>query len=179
MSTRPSRRRLTAAALPCLLLGGLAWAPSPSTTAPGASVQAAALAQSTPIIDPEPVPDPVFLPALAKAHDPRLPEPLPSTHAGYLAELRALGRERCAPASHVLLDRPEGALGAEALAVLRRARGGPNLDLYAGAYVEVFGLADHAPAECQILTPWLIEVTAIKEVEPPPPVLTRPRGSAR
>lgn len=176
MPTHPSRRRLTAATLPCLLLGGLAWAPSPSV--PGASAQAAP-AQSTPIIDPEPVPDPVFLPALAKAHDPRLPEPLPSTHRGYVAELRALGRERCAPASHVLLDRPEGTVGAEALAVLRRARGGPNLDLYAGAYVEVFGLADHAPAECRILTPWLIEVTAIKEVEPPPPALTRLRGSVR
>jgi hypothetical protein len=105
-----------------------------------------------------------------RAYDPRLPEPLSSTLRGYLHVLRPLGRERCAPATHVLLDKPEGTLGAAALAVLHAQRRGPNLDFYAGAFVELRGPQGFAPTDCRILTDWLIDVTSIKVIELPPGV---------
>jgi len=124
--------------------------------------------EPTPVIDPLPVLRPAYLPLAARRHDPRVPEPLSSTVRGYVAELRALGRERCAPATHVLLDKPEGSQGAAAIGVLHSRRPGPNLDLYTGEFVEIGGLTGLAPEPCRILTEWLLEVTSIKVIELPP-----------
>ena len=133
---------------------------------PIASARAAP--HQTPIIDPLPVLRPAYLPFAVRAHNPLVPDPLSSTMRGYVAVLRALGRGRCAPATHVLLDKPEGRTGANALAVLRAPRRGPNLDLYVGAFVELTGTMGFAPAECAILTEWLIEVSSITVIELPP-----------
>jgi len=133
----------------------------------GAPGRAAAPAQ-TPIIDPEPDLRPAFLPLVARRHDPRLPEPLGTVYQGYLAELRSLGRARCAPATHVLLDKPEGTLGAAAIAVLRAGRPRLNLDLYVGRYVEVAGPASLSPADCRILTDWSVDVESVTVRERPP-----------
>jgi len=134
----------------------------------GPTAAARAAPQETPIIDPLPVLRPAYLPFAVRAYDPQLPEPLSSTVRGYVHSLRAVGLERCAPATHVLLDRPEGRPEARALAVLRAPRRGPNLDFYVGRFVELSGLLGFAPAACSILTDWLIDVASITVIELPP-----------
>jgi hypothetical protein len=159
-----------------------AWAGSLQASAaqqPAAIPQAIPAApQQTPIIDPLPVLRPAFLPFALRGYNPQLPEPLSSTVRGYVAELRALGRERCAPATHVLLDKPEGVLGAAAIGVLHARRPGPNLDLYAGEFVEVGGTTSLAPTPCLILTEWLIEARTVKVIDLPPGQSDLPPGQA-
>jgi hypothetical protein len=120
---------------------------------------------------PTPLPRPVYVPLLQQTYDPRYPDPIVSTIRGHLDTLEPAGRERCAPATHVLLDRAPGPVVSQALAVLvpaDRADPALNLDLYVGGYVEIDGLVYEAPASCRGVTWQLIAVTAIREVDRPP-----------
>lgn len=152
-------------------LVGLAVAAMTATAASGLSparATAAPRVDATPVIDPIATPAPAYLPVAVRAYDARLPGPLGSDLRGWVAELRSPGRERCVPATHVLLDRREGLPGAVALAVLRSGRRGLNLDHHVGGFVEVSGPMDLAPPDCRILTDWLLGVTAITPIEVPP-----------
>jgi len=133
----------------------------------------------TPVVDPGPgtpsaTPSPptarICLPNLMQGYDPRLPGPITTTIEGYVAKLNAEGRAACAPATHILLRRPEGEPGADPLALLVRAGTDPRLelDLYLGDYVEVQGEGDLAAEACRDLSWQLIGVRAIRVIEVPP-----------
>ncbi len=132
------------------------------------------VAQSTPVVDPSPpptpAPDPLYLTLVSKAYDPLIPGPLVSTAQGYVAKLNPAGREACRPATHILLDKPEGTASASPLALLYRSRPDPmlNLDLYLGDYVEVSGLGSLTPEACRSLTWQQIAVRGIEQREVPP-----------
>ncbi len=144
------------------LAAAAAWTAPLATTASGATTRHP---DATPIIEPIATPAPAYLPLAVRAYDARLPGPLGSDLRGWVAELRSPGRDRCAPATHVLLDRREGHPGATALAVLRAGRPGIKLDHHVGGFVEVGGLMDLAPPDCRVLTDWLLGVTTITPIE--------------
>jgi hypothetical protein len=135
-----------------------------------------ALATGTPIIDPHPtstptpVPQPIYLTFLAQHYDPLAPGAVPASATGYVAKLDVRGRIECAPATHVLLDAPEGELGARAVSLLYRSPNAPalNLDLYVGDYVEAAGLVSLAPERCRSVCWQLMEVSEVREREIPP-----------
>lgn len=133
-----------------------------------------AVSTGTPIVDPVPTetppPLPLYLSIVHRDYDPRLPGPVPSRLEGYVAKLQPDGRRDCAPASHALLDSPEGSAGARVISLLHRARPEPelNLDLYLGDYVEVTGPVSMAPERCRHLTWQIMAVSQITGRELPP-----------
>lgn len=123
----------------------------------------------TPIVDPQPEPTPIYLPAVARDYDAALPGPVGGALEGYVAALTRAGRSACAPATHVLLTRPEGTRGAETVAVIHAARPGPdlNLDFFLGEYVAASGATDLAPEACRIA--WRsLRVERIDALDTPP-----------
>jgi hypothetical protein len=124
--------------------------------------------EPTPVIDPQPLPEAVFLPLIQKAYDPAAPGAVVSQQSGFLTGLSRSGRDACRPGTHALLSKPEGSPGAIVLAVLQSDRPGINLDFHVGDYVEVEGTVDLAPPDCRILTHWAMRVSAIQSVDIPP-----------
>jgi hypothetical protein len=115
------------------------------------------------------------MPNTMQRYDPLAPGPLPASAEGFVVQLQPEWREQCAPATHVLLDRPEGSVGAEAVSLLYRWAGATeiNLDLYIGEYVRAAGLLMMAPEGCSELSWQMIEVREIEIIElPPRPVPT-------
>lgn len=124
--------------------------------------------EPTPVIDPQPLPEPIHLPLVQLAYDPVAPGAVVSKQSGFLSGLSRSGRDACRPGTHALLDKPEGSPGAVVLAVLQSDLPGINLDFHVGDYVEVEGTVDLAPVECRILTHWAMRVSAIQSVDIPP-----------
>ncbi len=130
----------------------------------------------TPVVDPEPTatpqPLPIYFPRALSDYDPLAPGPLPSQLNGYVVELEREWRPDCAPATHVLLDRPQGESGAAAKALMYVApEAHLNLDLYIGEYVSASGLLGLAPEPCRQLTWSMLEVREITILEVPPGAL--------
>ena len=101
-------------------------------------------------------------------YNPLEPEAISTDHIGYLTSLSNSGRQACWPGTHVLLDRIEGHPDAKALTVLVDRDGELNLDLFVGEYVALSGLSELAPADCKIITNWLLDVdeVEIRELAP-------------
>ena len=129
-----------------------------------------ALAQQepTPIIEPLPKPEPIYLPLTVRVYKASAPDPLDSERMGYLTGMSAAGRQACQPGAYALLDKPEGRPDAKALAVLYSAAHGPNLDFFVGEAVKVKGALLQSPTQCRIFTVWLMEVERIERIELPP-----------
>lgn len=156
-------------ALAALLLGAGAMAPLDHRPAARAALPAATPGDGTPIVEPQPELAPVFLPIAARAYDPSLPGPVGDALEGYVAALTRAGRAACAPATHVLLTRPEGTRGAQTVAVAHAARPGPELELdfFLGEYIAVRGATDLTPGACTIT--WRsVRVESIVVVDTPP-----------
>jgi len=130
----------------------------------------------TPVVDPEPAPGRVFLPRVIRGEDAALPPPIVPVEHGWLASLTERGREACAPATHVLLEKREGALHNRTVAVLDDLLVDLSLDLFIGEFVEVNGTESMSPEACRSLTSRLIGVTWIRRVPRPPGV---ERGQTR
>ena len=125
----------------------------------------------TPVTEPVPELVPLHLPYVTVNFDALLPPPLESRFRGWVGVLTPSGREACYPATHVLLDRPEGTLGVQAIAVMLPMRPDDpdlTLDLFAGEYVEVIGTSGPAPEPC-IVTWQKLTVGAIVALDPPAP----------
>lgn len=125
----------------------------------------------TPITEPEPELHPLYLPFVSVDFDPLLPPPLESRWRGWVGALTPSGRTACQPATHVLLDLPEGTRGVRAIAVLRPMNPDDpalTLDLVVGEYVEVIGASEPPPAAC-IVTWQSLAVGVITVLDPPPP----------
>ena len=137
-------------------------------TAGSGAIGLAPLQEPTPVIDPQPMPEPIYLPLAQRTYDAAAPGAIASTLRGHLTELSRTGREACWPATHALLDRPEGAVDVKVLAVLRSAAPGVNLDFHVGDYVESGGVVDLAPAACRVLTEWSQAVERIESIPVPP-----------
>jgi len=144
----------------------------PAQETPTVIVEPSPGPQETPtvIVEPSPVPRPIYLPRSLASYDPRVPEPLQTRGQGYLVKLTQAGRTACAPATHVLQDRPEGVVNARPWAVLHSPHPEPelNLDLYVGEYVEVFGFSSLTPDECRSLTWQILSVEALRRIVLPP-----------
>ncbi len=125
----------------------------------------------TPITDPEPELHPLYLPYVSVEFDALLPPPLETRSLGWVGSLTPSGREACHPATHVLLELPEGTRGNRAIAVLRPMYPEDpaiNFDLFVGEYVDVVGASEPAPAAC-IITRQQLAVGTITALDPPPP----------
>jgi hypothetical protein len=148
--------------------------PRPKTTNGAGPAQATAEptppVPETPIVDPEPVPPPIYLPSAERGVDAAKPPPVTPGVKGYVASLTAAGRRACAPATHVILALPEGSTGNEAVAVAYSAPDRPeiNLDLYVTDFVEAGGLEDLAPAECRPVTRRILRVEWVRSIPLPP-----------
>ncbi len=134
----------------------------------GAGGAARAQAEPTPIIEPLPQVEPVFLPLALRVYKTSAPDPLDSERVGHLTGLSNSGRQSCRPGAYALLDKPEGRVDAKALAVLYTDTRGPNLDLFVGEAVKVTGALYQSPAACRVFTPWLLEVETIERIDLPP-----------
>jgi hypothetical protein len=124
----------------------------------------------TPVVDPEPLVLPLYLPRVEAAYDETVPPPVVPTARGYLAEMQRAGREACPPARHILLTKPEGTPGNKAVAVLVQDLPDPELtlDLYVAEYVEVKGIEELAPEACRQVTSRLIRVRELRVIDLPP-----------
>jgi len=160
---------LIALALAAALAALPSWAPTATAADHGLPHHPLQPAE-TPIVDPQPQPRPLHLPALLRSLSPTEPPPLTPEASGFLAALTLSGRRACAPATHVLLTGREGSAGNTVVAVLFADREQPalNLDLYVSDYVVVAGLEDETSAECRSITRRLIEVREIRSITVPP-----------
>jgi len=124
----------------------------------------------TPIVDPEPLVVPLYMPYTAARYDETQPPPLAPIFHGYVAALTPSGRQACAPATHILLLQPEGTPGNTGIAALVQGGSDPNLtlDLYIAEYVEVKGTQDVAPEACRQVTQRLLHVREITIIRLPP-----------
>lgn len=172
-AVRPGAKALGLALFLCLAWSAAARhraGPSPATvfSADGSPALARAQEEPTPIIEPQPLPKPIFLPLALRTYKASAPDPLDNERTGHLTGLSPSGREACRPAAYALLDRPEGRPGAQALAVLYAGPRAPNLDLFVGEAVRLSGVLHAAPAACRLFTPWMMEVEKIERIELPP-----------
>lgn len=160
----PGRTRVTGAFLALALTAGLLVPNLPRLP----ETRAWAQQEPTPIIEPQPKPEPIYLPLALRAYKASAPDPLDNQRTGYLTGLSPSGREACRPAAYALLDKPEGRPGSQALAVLYAGPRAQNLDLFVGEAVRVSGALHAAPAGCRLFTPWMMEVEQIERIELPP-----------
>ena len=153
--------------LPLVLVAILALSALPER-GPGPVSAARIQEEPTPIIEPLPKPEPIYLPLTVRVYKASAPDPLDSERMGYLTGMSAAGRQACQPGVYALLDKPEGRPDAKALAVLYSAAHGPNLDFFVGEAVKVKGALLQSPTQCRIFTVWLMEVERIERIELPP-----------
>lgn len=118
---------------------------------------------STPIVDPIPVLEPVYLPLAMRKYDPRLPDALAFSFDGYVTALNREGRQTCAPATHLLLSAPEGTPGNKVIAALYSTRR-VELDFYVNLCVHISGPVSLTSTACQRGFTWqLVDVTSIND----------------
>ena len=150
--------------------------PAPASETPVASPTHDTEPTSTPdetaVVEPDPTPQPAHLPVAYNDYDRRAPGPVVSEAIGYVEQLTAGGRERCAPATHLLATEPGGQ---EANAAVFAASDDPRLelDLYLGEKVRVRGVEFTAPQACSP-TRRIIAATEIEEIIEPPGVWRSP-----
>jgi hypothetical protein len=129
----------------------------------GVTLQPGQEPPGTPVIDPAPPPEPLYLPVVAAEFDLRAPGPVAAVAEGYLFPLTAQGRRACFPGTHGLTEKDDPASSPVAVAyALRPNDPATALDLYVGSLVELAGVDELPPAACAAVAPRLLGVDRVR-----------------